>query len=1301
MFLIPLSLYDISELEDPAERVSLGARGPYEAGLQLVAQGGFEAYEREMEEDGALGLCLFWFDAELKKPVQVKIHETQPRGPLQFSCSYCLESGRQARQCRHQWASYVILWQSLTQDEADLVHPELQRLARELRGPEFLGALKGALGAAFEGVVLDSLSLFLDETPVAGGKSLGSFLDLNFKKYKPVDWAQEKESLSPRLWHLPEVFRRKLTAFSERYFNEVNLQNRLSGMLRYNFSNGVQLGAHEILRHPLHRRVPAELLPQAAASAAAVFAPWPSTEVPALQELERIMQALLASVARWQRQKRVDLYLQSPQAPGKALLLHSLEFEPGQELDWRVEFTEPKELRAEFTLISFRKKSFSFFTSFALEPSEGVLVVHPWELEFARLQEAFASFSEEVSLSFRERPQIEVFGEGEAKRVLKFLRTRALPVKITGESRTLEPQKSLTQLHLQENGEFYLQHEARVPGQKTLLRKGWTSKAEIYLETLSQGLPFLLNIEARELASRRRAQREWDLKLLKHLGVLRYVFLETLSWHFTGALSDGAAVSAEELFSSLHGKIHALLVPAESGVLARESSLAELCSKAVLACFEDVTRLLLKSLGETESFLCEQGEILLEGVLEREARLLFVLLKRAALQSGGEFFKKSRSGFSLQLDKDGGDLVFLQELIPHGFKLFYKEQALQELADEEFRMDFLLETPSEKKDFNWFELNPRFFLRGEEVDAERFLSLGEGGVVEYEGKLFLLPRKALPSLRRLEFFWQKLQKGRAESTKKKKGEMIYQLPRHQVLELLALRASGIPLRGDEEWRRLCAFYDSLGKDREERPLPPSLRAELKAYQKTGVRWLQDLYQMRLGALLADEMGLGKTLQTLAFLEDLRGKEELGAVLVVVPSSLIFNWQSEMQKFTPALSARVFSRRDQDRIGRQLELKEPVVVLTTYGLLLEHGEFFNQYPWNVLVFDEAQNLKNITTQRASAARSLRARFKICLTGTPMENHFGELYSLVDLLVPGSLGRKEDFQRQFVRAETLSPELLQDLKLRLKPLLLRRTKKEILDQLPQKQETRVSIAFEERQKKIYRDIALAYNRRVQEAMASQGEAQVQLQMLTALLRLRQVCSDPGALPEVSYELVPPKLETLRDSLREITEAGESALVFTQFLKTLEHSAELLRETGIPVFVLHGGLSVVQRQRVLAAFQAETSGGAVLLMTLKTGGVGLNLTKASYVFHLEPWWNPSVENQATDRAHRLGQTRAVQVFRYIMHESLEEKMEMLKEHKERRFQALFTEAETTLTHSPAAIEAGNSRLSKEDFDLLLGLS
>ncbi len=1311
MFLIPMTLQNISQLRIPSEKVPLSEYGAYKEALLLVEEGAYKNHI--LSPKPLLNLEMFWNDHGYEAPVRVLIEEEKPFSDLKFSCSTC------AGACEHQWASYILLWQTLATDTQPIVHPDLINLSAELQTR--LQNDPQILTDEFALTRLDSVSLYFDEAPVLKTDSMGPFLIDSLKQYKSYEVTKDKETLSPRTWNLPEIFRRKMVAYSGSYLHEVNQQNRLADIVCYNFSNGMQLSAKEVLRHPLYKKIPSELLPQAKSQVPA-FAKWALIQQiesgfvsQAVSELEKIIQSLLAQIVEAHRQGKINIYLQNRQYPGRGLQIKSVEFDPNVELDWRVDFAEKKQLITEFKLVSFRKLPFSFFESFALQADEKIMVVHPWYREFSLLQETIASVAPDLTISGQNMPVVDVIGEFETKTILKYLRTRAIPVKITGDSKTLQQNESLTEIRLNEMGHFYIQHEARVLGQKNLVRKGWTSLAMVYLQGLSQGLPFLLGIEAREMAARVGNKRDWDMKLLKHLGVLQYLLLEVLSLHFDKTLLDGMVVTPENLFATLHDKIKTLLLAGTTGPFIRDIPLTELCSKSVLVCFEDFVRLTFKSMQSSEAFYSEDGEVILEGVVEREFRLIFELIKKMAFASSGEAFRKSRTSFlskislhNFEEDPAGLEATYhfpnattlqdalesMQALIPFGFKIFYKDQPLQELGDDEFRVDFMIQTETDQKLLNWFELNPKFFLRGEEVEAENFLSLGRGGVIEYDGKLYLVPKKQMPSLKRLENFWQKLQKGKTENTKRKNGEKVYQLPRSQTLELLALRSSGVPVRGDHEWQKLCDFYDHMGLKTRELVLPTSTKAILKPYQTVGVQWLQDLYNLKLGALLADDMGLGKTLQTLAFLDDLRSKNEMGQVLIVVPSSLIFNWQSEIEKFTPELPLSIFTNREQDKIGRFFANQEQMVVITTYGLLLEHEQFLNQYKWKILIFDEAQNLKNITTKRTAAARSLTAQFKIGLTGTPMENHYGEFYSLVDILVPGSLGKIDEFRKQFVNRETITRDEVEELKLKIKPLLLRRTKKEILDQLPEKQETKISIAFEERQKEIYRDIALSYNQRVQETMAIQGEASVQLQMLTALLRLRQACSDPAALPNVKYDRIPPKLETLLDSIQEIVESGESALVFTQFLQTLEHTSRLLKQAGIAVFVLHGGVPAKQRQKILSDFN-QTPGGAVLVMTLKTGGVGLNLTKASYVFHLEPWWNPSVENQATDRAHRLGQNKAVQVFKYIMHESLEEKIELLKERKDKKFQSLFSS-----TEKDTEIGAGSAALSKKDFDILLGL-
>ncbi|XGC81949.1 DEAD/DEAH box helicase [Bdellovibrio bacteriovorus] len=1330
MFFAPLTLLNISHLREPDEVVPLGERNAFAEGLNLLEDGAFKSFEKSSGEGEALQLKITLLDSGLKKNLNVRAFEVEEGGAVHFYCENCKTSAFTPEACRHQWAAFTLIWRGLTLRE--LGDSRLMRdLAEDLKGPLFVSSShQGSnITPTEKPCELESISLFLEDHPLLGGESLTSLFTESLGHYKLQEVSKEQEALSPLLWNMPEVFRRKLSAYSEHYFNEVNEQNRLAGLVRYNFSDGSQISAKEILRHPLHKSVPRHLLPQAKTQNS-LFSQWPLTSQVGnlfvsqnIRELELIMQGLLANIATQVRQGRLPLYLQSKNSREGALLVKNISFDAAVEFEWRVEFVEKRELITELKLINSNKRDYAFFESFAFDPGTGTLVVHPWQREWKELETVFNKIAPEFGPIHLERgatPTLRVEGEIEAKSLLKHLRARTIPVKITGESITLEPQQSQTDLNLEETGLFFIAHRARILGQKDLVRRGWTPRTVLFLKTLSDGLPYLLNSEAKDVASRARGKRDWDLKLLKHLGILQYLFLETLSYHFDGALTDGRIVDKKDIFPLLQEKIQKLLVSGTGVVLARDMSLSELCSKSVLTHFEEFIAKTLESLNSSESFYSEQGEVILKGVVEREFRLLYEILKYLALSTGGEAFKKSRttllskiwtgdiendgmliSGlFHLPRSKDEDvnlvheTLEMMQGLLTENFQIFFKGQALQELSDEDFQVDFNLQSNMSQGHFNWFELNPRFFLKGQEIDPQEMGNFGSGGVIEHDGKLYVVPRKQMPSLRRLENFWRKLQKGKKESSQKFGGEKIYHLPRHQVLELLALRSSGYGIRGDEEWKKLCDFYDQLGKSERTIQVPKTIKADLKPYQAQGFQWLQDLYNLKLGALLADDMGLGKTLQTLTFLESLRAKKELRQVLIVVPSSLIFNWQTEVEKFTPQIPLTVFSSKDMDKIGRRLELKEELVVITTYGLLMENEAFLSQYQWQILIFDEAQNLKNITTKRTSSARSLKAQFKICLTGTPMENHYGEFYSLVDLLVPGSLGKIEDFRRQFVNTDIVSREEIEDLKLKIKPLLLRRTKKEILDQLPEKQETKVSIAFEEQQKEIYRDIALAYNQKVQDSLLTQGETAVQLQMLTALLRLRQACSDPANLPNIRYDKVPPKLEALMDSLEEIVSSGESALVFTQFLQTLEHTEKILKAANIPVFVLHGGVPTKQRQKVLSDFN-KVEGGAVLVMTLKTGGVGLNLTKASYVFHLEPWWNPSVENQATDRAHRIGQNKAVQVFRYIMHESLEEKIELLKNRKDSKFKSLFATPE-----KESEIGPGSGALTKEDFDLLLGL-
>ena len=886
------------------------------------------------------------------------------------------------------------------------------------------------------------------------------------------------------------------------------------------------------------------------------------------------------------------------------------------------------------------------------------------------------------------------------------------------------------------------------------------------LEILGLGLPGHFDCEAKVLASRSSPKRDFELKLLKHLGVLNLLVFESLSVRFDGVLSDGTIVKkVTDILPLLENKILALIGDPLG------APLQERCSKQVyskLKSFMADLNSLIKSDFEKndlrQNLLLPEGEFSVSRLLEDELRLIYAVLSHAATSSNGEIFTKARLSFlnkifpydehrinecnilnsrerisiedrpkdwvSFQLPyvRSGGAgllaiLAAFRPLLKADFEFYLKGQRIQELEPSEFRTELtlaenLLEISSEQNEvgsdidqrasgkntgpINWFELNPKFFLYGKEIPSHQAGRLLKDGIIEHGGRFYLVPASRLPSLKRLSNFWERLQSGKKAGSGFSLGQQVYQVPKSQILEMLALRSSGIPVIGGARCQQVCDFYDQLDSEKAPLLLPQTIHAELKPYQKIGVQWLYELYRLGLGAILADDMGLGKTLQTLAFLEKLRDEKCMGSVLIVVPTSLTYNWLSEKEKFTPKLLMQVFSAKAKDEPLSFLNTNSNSVLLTTYGMMHEHKEFFQQVNWNIVIFDEAQNLKTITTQRTTTARALNSQIKICLTGTPLENHLGELYSILDLAVPGCLGDVDEFRKVFVNPPSIEADDLRFLKLKSKPLILRRTKQQILSELPEKTESRVPLDFEDKQKKIYRDIAISYNHKIQEAITTQGENKCQLQMLTALLRLRQACSDPSALPGVTYAGIPPKLEALKEALVEIVESGESALVFTQFLRTLDRTETLLKSAGLPTFTIHGGLSQSAREKVLREFN-DCSGGAVLVMTLKTGGVGLNLAKASYVFHLEPWWNPAVENQATDRAHRIGQRRAVQVYRYIMHESVEEKIEVLKARKQLTFSAVFGDLESmdSTSKTDERIDSAGSFLSKEDFNFLLSLN
>ncbi|MCP5071263.1 MAG: DEAD/DEAH box helicase, partial [bacterium] len=423
-------------------------------------------------------------------------------------------------------------------------------------------------------------------------------------------------------------------------------------------------------------------------------------------------------------------------------------------------------------------------------------------------------------------------------------------------------------------------------------------------------------------------------------------------------------------------------------------------------------------------------------------------------------------------------------------------------------------------------------------------------------------------------------------------------------------------------------------------LPADLQGELRDYQKEGTRWLAFLRKARLGALLADDMGLGKTLQALCAIGS--------GTLVVAPTSLLANWEEEIQRFRPGLSVRVYHG-----IRRSLEGSADVT-LTTYALLRRDRESLTAHPWKAVILDEAQAIKNPSSQVAQAAYQLRADQRITLTGTPIENRLEELWSQLHFLNPGLLGGRRDFEERYARPiEGGDETVLEHLRVRLRPFVLRRRKSEVAPELPPRTEMVLHCVLSDQERAVYDAVLAATRDEVVQQLEGGGSV---LAALEALLRLRQACCHPQLIPGQQLDLSA-KLELLSDRLETAASEGHKALVFSQWTSLLDLVEPKLRQAGLAFTRLDG--STRDRGAVVREF-SESSGPPVFLISLRAGGTGLNLTAADHVFLLDPWWNPAVEAQAADRAHRIGQERPVFVYRMVAENTVEERILALQNEK-----------------------------------------
>ena len=609
-----------------------------------------------------------------------------------------------------------------------------------------------------------------------------------------------------------------------------------------------------------------------------------------------------------------------------------------------------------------------------------------------------------------------------------------------------------------------------------------------------------------------------------------------------------------------------------------------------------------------------------------------------------------------------------------GVKVRFNEQSIRSEP-----LSISVDTKASGSDIDWFQLHPSIRCGERTISQKEWqkLILGKLLIEDEDGGLIMPEIEG--GAGGLELLAELLAPSQSKRNRDKNADPdVLQVSRLEMLDWIMLRRHGVSLTLPEEAEELftsLADFEGVGKFKQ----PKTLTADLREYQKEGCAWIDFLYRHRFGACLADDMGLGKTVQAIGFLSRyFHSKKKAGraSVLIVLPPSLVFNWQEEFERFAPSLKVVECL----SKASWKNALDSAQVVLTTYDRLRIDMPYIKDYQFEIVIFDEAHNLKNVSAARTKAAAQIKRRFTLCLTGTPVENNASEFYSVMSAAVPGIFGSLKSFKEHFREA----PDRILG---RSRPFILRRTKDKILKELPKKEEHELFLTMSTLQKEIYTRTVAEVKAEVAEAYQDRPEQQAGIIALAAILRLRQVCVSPELLGKTMPEPAP-KFQYMGDRLEELHSEGNAALIFSQFIGGLDQMEVIAKERGISYLRMDGRTPVSKRKEIVKSFQGG-SGPAFFFISLKTGGVGLNLTRANYVFHLDPWWNPAVENQASDRAHRIGQTQSVFVQRLIMQHSIEARMLELKARKAELFRQLVDEP---------GEKTAKTGLSRGDFNYLL---
>jgi len=578
--------------------------------------------------------------------------------------------------------------------------------------------------------------------------------------------------------------------------------------------------------------------------------------------------------------------------------------------------------------------------------------------------------------------------------------------------------------------------------------------------------------------------------------------------------------------------------------------------------------------------------------------------------------------------------------------------------------DFRIEISS---GIDWFDLNGEAIFGDQHVSLPDLLEAarkGESIMTLDDGTLAMIPGDWLASL-------QPLIDLAAEETDR---GLRYRPSQAGILDVL------LEARPDAHFdEQLLAARTRLEKEIVAGRAPETFRGTLRDYQRDGLGWFEWLRELKFGGCLADDMGLGKTIQVLALLESRRNASQRPS-LVVVPRSLIFNWKEEAARFTPEL--RVVDSSGSGRARGKDAFNDADLVLTTYGTLRRDITWLSEIEFDYAILDEAQAIKSASSQASKAARLLRAQHRLALSGTPIENHLGELWSLFEFLNPGMFGKRKGTLPELLRPRDEADR--RTLARAVRPFILRRTKEQVARELPPCVEQTIHCELGEAQRKLYDDLRAHYRQLLLARVAAEGMQKSKIYVLEALLRLRQASCHPGLIRKDFAKDESAKLESLMSELDVVLSENHKVLVFSQFTSFLSIVRERLDAKSVDYCYLDGKTKA--RDREVERFQSA-DGPSLFLISLKAGGLGLNLTAAEYVFLLDPWWNPAVEAQAIDRAHRIGQQRRVFAYRLVARDTIEEKILALQESKRALADAIIGENNSVLRG-----------LTPEDLDLLL---